>query len=96
MAHCLSEWAGEKHSGIVWTSEGTQHSPSQTRIGCDLHPQDVCEQNPKIQPMGARSILPHPKEADFALLYMRCNLSGEMCGFLSDHRELDLGSPRDL
>lgn len=24
---------------------------------------------------------------------MRCNLSGDMCGFLSDHRELDLGSP---
>ena len=47
MVHCLSEWTGEKHSGIVWTSEGTQPSPSQTHIGSELRPQDASEQNPR-------------------------------------------------
>lgn len=83
MAHCLSEWTEKKHSGIVQSSERTPAFLFPEQRGLQRSPQrDVCDQQAKIWPTGAWNILLNSKEANFVLLHMRCNLLGEMFGFM--------------
>lgn len=98
MAHCLSEWMGKKHSSIVQSSEQTQRSSQREQCGLQRSPRwDVCDQQTKIWPVGAQDILLESKEANFVLLHMRCNLLGEMFGFMCQIMgESDLGFPGDL
>lgn len=80
----LFKWIDrQKHSSIVLSSGWSQRFPSQTSTDHrDPHRQDAREQQAWTWPTGACNFPPDSKETNFILLCMRCNLLGEMFGFM--------------
>lgn len=84
MAHCLSEWTGKKHSSIVHPLR-EPNAPLPRRAQATerlLLARMFVTHRLKTRPGGARNIILASKEASLALLHGRCNLLGEMFGFV--------------